>query len=207
MIIQTPSRIIKSDFRDWYIFPNYQTSTIIETKTLIAKELVIPNASSFEFESKAGKQYLFMPIFGCVDIDNQHIEVNNVWILETSEPRKLSVTNPLEDAPSDILIFEIKHHNDTERQVLSKIHFESNQLVPLSQELDFPNFIGIFDAREEHEYPLKKAKGSIFGLVINGAFEFQNRLLEVRDAIILEELDTLEIEALAPESIILFFEI
>ena len=44
-------------------------------------------------------------------------------------------------------------------------------------------------------------------MVINGAFEIQNRLLENRDAIILWEITELEFEALSENALIIFFEI
>jgi len=44
-------------------------------------------------------------------------------------------------------------------------------------------------------------------MVINGAFEFQNRLLETRDSILLRDIKILEFEALSENALIIFFEI
>jgi hypothetical protein len=41
----------------------------------------------------------------------------------------------------------------------------------------------LYEGRKEEEYSVHQ-KGKSFGMVINGAFEFQNRLLETRDAIL-----------------------
>ncbi|WP_262511631.1 hypothetical protein [Chryseobacterium carnipullorum] len=44
-------------------------------------------------------------------------------------------------------------------------------------------------------------------MFINGAFEFQNRLMESRDVILLNGLETLEFEALSEDALLIFSEI
>ncbi|WP_042722311.1 hypothetical protein, partial [Flavobacterium sp. B17] len=56
-------------------------------------------------------------------------------------------------------------------------------------------------------YSLYHSNKIIFGMVINGAFEFQNRLLETRDSILLRDIQILEFEALSENALIIFFEI
>ena len=77
----------------------------------------------------------------------------------------------------------------------------------ISYNLKIPNFIGLYEGRKEQEYTLHTKGSSIFGMVINGAFEFQNRLLEARDAILLNEIETLEFEALSENALLIFLEI
>ena len=57
------------------------------------------------------------------------------------------------------------------------------------------------------KYELKQENKSIFGIVINGACEFQDRLMETRDAILLYDLNTLEFEALSENLLIIFLEV
>ncbi len=61
--------------------------------------------------------------------------------------------------------------------------------------------------RKEDTYTLNQYGKTIFGMVLNGAFEFQNRLMENRDAILLNEIETLEFEALSENALILFLKV
>ncbi|WP_449400412.1 pirin family protein [Chryseobacterium wanjuense] len=73
--------------------------------------------------------------------------------------------------------------------------------------MNFPAFIGLYDGRKKQKYDLKLDNKSIFGIVINGACEFQDRLLETRDAILLQGLETLEFDALSENLLVIFLEI
>lgn len=57
------------------------------------------------------------------------------------------------------------------------------------------------------KYTLKNPKNSIFIFVIEGIFEVQNRLLHARDGLSLTDIDTVELEALSNDAVILLLEL
>jgi quercetin 2,3-dioxygenase len=65
--------------------------------------------------------------------------------------------------------------------------------------------IGIFDGRQEATYAIPPKKG-LFAFVINGAFEIEGRLMEERDGLALWDIDTIEIEALSENAVVLLLE-
>lgn len=62
-------------------------------------------------------------------------------------------------------------------------------------------FIGQYDGRVNAIYPAKMK--SVFVFVLEGAFEVQNRLMEPRDSLIINDCHELEFEALSNNAIIL----
>lgn len=67
--------------------------------------------------------------------------------------------------------------------------------------------IGKFSGREEALYKLSSTLNSVFVLVIQGAFEVQNRLLESRDSLALWNVEEIDMEALSEDAIIMIIEL
>ncbi|NMH28428.1 cupin domain-containing protein [Flavobacterium silvaticum] len=89
--------------------------------------------------------------------------------------------------------------------------FEQIPLEPLRNQLqviaEFPGIklsLGIYDGRQKAEI---ETKSSLLAFVINGAFEFQDRLLETRDGLFLEGFGAIDYESLSGDAVILLAEI
>jgi hypothetical protein len=136
------------------------------------------------------------------------ISAHQVFTLKSTENDVLTIKNNLEGERADILIIELKSkkHDNSFRIKDLNIDFR-NSFIQIAEDVDYPNFIGLYDGRKEDQYVLYHPQRSVFGMVINGAFEFQNRLLETRDAILLNEIDRLEFEALSENALLLFLEV
>lgn len=67
--------------------------------------------------------------------------------------------------------------------------------------------IGIYEGRKEGTYRLRNPENGLFAFVINGAFEFENRLLESRDGLSLQGIESAEFEALSENAVVLILEI
>jgi len=68
-------------------------------------------------------------------------------------------------------------------------------------------FMGKYGGRQEDEFVLKNPDNGTFIYIVQGAFEVQNRLLEVGDALSLLNVETVEFEALSDDGIILVVEV
>jgi hypothetical protein len=66
--------------------------------------------------------------------------------------------------------------------------------------------IGKFDGRKEGTHIVTDAGKGIFVFVIEGAFEVQNRLLQLRDGLALWNTASIEFEALSNDAILLLLE-
>lgn len=214
MLVQSPSRIFKSDFSFWKeensCAVNEFFSSEKPSRLRKAVEVVLPERGKYELAYQEKTSLLIIVLYGEVLINDfeRTISSEQIFTLQSVDKNVVTITNNLTDEKADVLILEFKNKNPgnsfgVEELILS----EKNMLHQISNNLKTPNFIGLYDGRKEQEYALHIKGSSIFGLVINGAFEFQNRLLETRDAILLSEIEILEFEALSENALLIFLEI
>lgn len=90
---------------------------------------------------------------------------------------------------------------------------QRNALIPIFGDTELPmhskttGFIGIYDGRKEGVYPLRNPENGLFVFVINGAFEFDNKLIENRDALAIVGAQSVEFEALSENAMLLVIEV
>ncbi|WP_346986039.1 hypothetical protein [Chryseobacterium sp. POE27] len=215
MLVQTPSQIFKADFAFWkkesksvlnQIISNQNNAGHIKSVT----EIILDENGSFEFESQENSTLIILTLYGKIQLNRfrKVISPEEVFTLKSKEKLTVTIRNYLNDEKTDILIIELQSLQPENSFFFEDLHIEKkNTLIPVSKKLEFPNFIGLYEGRKEEMYSLYNSSKMIFGMVINGAFEFQNRLLETRDSILLRDIQTLEFEALSENALIIFFEI
>lgn len=164
--------------------------------------LILPLVGGFEYKNNIGQSF---------------VEAGQALSIALKTGMTYEIINPYETELINFLQIWIKH-NDTssfisKNEILSFNLKNKNQLLPIHTPLIYPFgsknaiFIGKYDGRAEDEYVLKNSSNSMFVLIIEGAFEVANRLLETRDGITLSNIETVEFEALSNEAIILLLEI
>lgn len=219
MLVQTPSKILKSDYRFWDLAPSAAIADVYKDDRKVSStdhtlyevlEFVIYKDSQNLVTLKANQKVIFLPIYGKIKVNNFNkvIETGEVVIFESAEDQNVTIKNVLADEDADVLIIKFNKNISENSYRVNQLDLEvRNKLNFIDTGYSFPGFIGVFDGRESGNYILKENKNGIFGMVINGAFEFQNRLIESRDAILIWDIEELEFEALTENAIILFFEI
>lgn len=215
MLVQTPSQIFKADFAFWkkedksmlnQIIGNQNNAGHLKSVT----EIILDENGSFEFESQENLTVIIMTLYGKIQLNRfqKVISPEEVFTIKSKEKFTVTIKNYLNDEKTDILIIELQSLQPENAFFFEELNVEKkNTLIPVSKKLEFPNFIGLYEGRKEEMYSLYDSSKIIFGMVINGAFEFQNRLLETRDSIILRDIQMLEFEALSENALIIFFEI
>lgn len=215
MLVQTPSQIFKADFAFWkkenrsvinQIISHENNSGHLKSVT----EVVLDENGSFEFESQENSTLIILILYGKIQLNKfrKVISSEEVFTLKTKESSTSKIKNYLSNEKTDILIIELNSLQPENAFFIEELIVEKqNTLIPVSKKLNTPNFIGLYEGRKEEVYSLSNADKTMFGMVINGAFEFQNRLLETRDSILLRDIQTLEFEALSENALIIFFEI
>jgi quercetin 2,3-dioxygenase len=214
MLVQTPSRICKADFASWErekqsvirrIIRNEDHTGHLKTVT----EIMLDESGSFEWAVPENSTLLILMLYGKIRISGfrKIISPEEVFTLKSTGISKIRIKNYLRAEKTDFLMIELQPLQPENTFFTEKLQIgKRNILFPVSEKLEFPNFIGLYEGRQEQVYALRPEK-TIFGMVINGAFEFQNRLLETRDSIILHGIENLEFEALSENALIVFFEI
>ena len=215
MLVQTPSKIFKSDFRIWQENEKSTISEILwnEKNTLAllsVKEVVLDIEGELRLSFNEERTLLILPLYGEIIITDfyETISAGISLTVNTQAGKDIVIKNLVYHDRSDLLIFEFKKEKSTQKYSKNELDFTlRNNAFKISKALQQPNFIGLYNGRAEGYYALRDSEKSIFGMVINGAFEFQNRLMENRDAILLWELEELEFEALSEDALILFMEV
>lgn len=206
MITQTPSKIFKYDFREWIFSESVTESTIFEEKGFQIKEVLLEAKSSYHYIYNYGKELLLIPLFGDVVVNEKQIFTNSIFIFKNKEISKIFIENNSENT-INFLIVELKGEQNKNVEEVSEIMILRNGLSKMIPNLSIQNYIGIFDGREEISLGDFNKSSKIFALVLHGAFEFQNRLLETRDALVIWDIEEIEMESLSENALILIFEI
>ncbi|MCB0664287.1 MAG: hypothetical protein KDC80_00620, partial [Saprospiraceae bacterium] len=73
-----------------------------------------------------------------------------------------------------------------------------NNLMPINHE----TWIGSYSGRKDGELNFSSERNEVFVFILSGVFEVENRLLQSRDALLLNKIHRLEFEALCNDAII-----
>lgn len=176
--------------------------------TLAAGNAIITNAGK-------DMEVIIIPVVGKVEIkDSQErtdfVDAGEALILQLNSEDYYQISNPFNNELVNFL--QIWIEKDSENANLSgfKTSFDLDNYKNQLQAIGEHCYLGKFSGREEGGLTVSGLKG-VFGFVIEGAFEFQNRLLETRDSIALWNDDNealqIEFEALSDNAIILIVEV
>lgn len=212
MLIQNPSRIFVSGLALW---KRENTSSAREIRIgensglRTVTEAVIDENGSFHFTCSPDSSVLILVLYGEILIGScgQQVSSEQFFILKTGKSMAFTLKNNLPEEKADILMIEIINTGAEESSAAGEITFpERNTLLPLCSPAGYPGFIGLYDGRKEGVYTVSQKNRSVFGMVINGAFELQNRLLETRDALLIADTETIEFEALSENALLILLE-
>lgn len=214
MLVQNASKIIKADFSVWEKKESCLVNAMVsEQENLNLRnvvETVLDEGGSYHFTYQGDSSVLIIVLYGEILINDfkKSITSEQVFTVQAKESHFLTVKNNLADEKADILIVELKSKRPDHFFSVEDVNIrDKNTLIPISNQLAYPNFIGLYEGRREQEYSLYDPKNTLFGMVLNGAFEFQNMLLEARDAVIIKDIETLEFEALSENALLLLLEV
>ncbi len=156
--------------------------------------------------------YYILPLYGGVYLkdeleDNKLILSQKIEQIVCKKESKFEISNPFEENISYLTIGLKLRTNKLKRQLLSFDFQKKNKLISIFENEIANAFIGHFDGRKDDAYQLKNEENVIFVYIIQGAFEFENRLLETGDSLSMKNIDTVEWEALSENAMLLLIEI
>ena len=156
--------------------------------------------------------YYILPLYGGVQLEkesenNKLILSQKIEQLVCKQETPFQISNPFSENVSYVIIGFISKTNNLKRQLISFDFQEKNKLTTIFENEIANIFVGNFDGRKEAVYHLKSKQNGIFAYIIQGAFEFENRLLETGDALSIKNIDSVEWEALSQNAMLLLIEI
>lgn len=225
-MLQVPSQILRADtlkriedttFRCVSIFSNNIASSENETSFLPLESMqevtVAPqNSQTISIEEKVA--CIILPLVGSIHCringqENVHLFTEQVMHITGYGKANGQITNTSEESLISYLQIGIRSENIS-KNTIEIGAFSSNVknvFLPIFETSNAKGSIGFFEGRREEIYSLKDKKNGVLAFVINGAFEFQNRLLENKDAIKIWDLMEIELEALSENAIIIIVEL
>jgi hypothetical protein len=220
MELQNPSQILKSEFRgvfqnekykclSTFNYANYQEESRTSFGNLLVfnDETIAPK-ETINYEIIENQIVFLLPLVGAIEVNNNHsnavVSIDHFQTFYIEKGKSFAITNLYE---SELINFlQIRFQSNIINASLEKFNFEKrNEIINVFKAEHFSISIGIFNARNEGFYKLKK--DGVFAFVLNGAFEFQNRLLENRDGLKICNIQDVEFEALSENAILLIIEV
>ena len=226
MIQQHLAQIYKADFRGktasenfkrlcTFNFENYQNDSRKPFGALqfLNEEILAPKHKQTTVAA-SNIELFILPLFGGIEykdhLGNENfIRVEQIQRFTVQKGMSFEISNPFEENVSYLQMGFDANNRDLENN-FKTFNFDltqKNQLIHLFEIENTKGFIGIFEGRKEGFYKLKEVSNGVFVFVINGAFEIENRLLESKDGLSLQQIDTIEWEALSENAILLVLEI
>lgn len=219
---QTPSQIIKQECRTVFETQFYNRFSVFQQiKNSDKNQMSFGNLLAFDEEIIGPNQHIkytldtdqtiiILPIVGKIDIKSScfsgFVTTNQLQTFFEKKNNSFTISNP--NPSSNVQLLQLRFKNNyAENSPVSLETVSKNHLETLLQNDQFSISIGIFDPRKEAKYNLQNPKNGVFVFVLNGALEFQNRLLENRDSLKIWDIETLEMEALANQTIVLIIEV
>jgi len=181
----------------------YHLLEVMNEEMLSAKEMV-------RYSVTDNQSILIIPLAGALDCitasGTNFIHIEECYFFSASDGQGFTLQNPYENRQVNYLQIRFKTTAELELALFSFDLNRRNEMLQVIEHPDFAMCIGIFDGRKEDVYEPKNKSNGIFAFVLNGAFEFQNRLIENRDGLAIDASETIEFESLAENSMLLLFE-
>lgn len=177
----------------------------------------IAGGSKIKAGVKQASYILLLPVTGDLILEKQggpaeRIQIGELKIFSLPANSSFELTNPFAaDIINYIQIMILA--NEQEYQNLESVYefnLENNpdQLLTVSAPFfPFTASVGRFKGRTEGLYKMKNKNSHLFGFVVAGAFEFENRLLQMRDGLALSSIEEVEFEALSDGAILFTVEL
>lgn len=170
------------------------------------KEHVLRPSASISFQLQRKERCMILPIIGGIDVVQN---AENLYFIHTGQVylfpncvSEMTLKNPYLNESIHFIEMGIDRDLNVEGIVSFDLS-QKNQCVELVHCDTYHCVIGVYGVRQDACYNVYNKHTFVLIYVIYGAFEVQNRLLESRDCLYIENIACVEYEALSENSIIL----
>lgn len=156
---------------------------------------------------------ILLPVIGAIAYKDGQREslfaAGQVQVLLMNKGDHFEIRNPFAEDLVNFLQVWIKAEdglaNQTAVPFTYDVNAHLNSMIPIHDASSFKVSIGKFEGRGETVYSVNN-ESSVFLFVLEGAFEVEGRLLHARDGLGLQNVSTIDIEALSNEAMIVTIE-
>jgi redox-sensitive bicupin YhaK (pirin superfamily) len=178
----------------------------------VLNEDTLAPGKGFRMEIEEASDVILLPIVGAISVidTNGHdslLQAGQVQRIHFSAGQSFEVQNPYEDDLVKFLQLWIRSDQNIPATISSFDLNNKDQLLEILHTPSYSMSIAKFNGRAEGTYFLKDPNNGVFVFNIEGAFEVQYRLMHDGDGLALWELDTIEMEALSNNAILLIVEV
>lgn len=174
---------------------------------------ILPAGGQLIQTTKNNGIMLLVPVVGGIVLEingkTYEAEAGEVLSVPVSPNCTYTLTNVFESDWVNFLHFELNARIISTDVVKYQFDIENivNELIAVVNDIStsYKLSIGRFAGREDFEYMVQRGS-NVFGFIIAGAFEFQNRLMHERDGIALWDINKIEAEALSNGAVVLLLE-
>lgn len=195
----------------------YQDETrYAQGNLIICNDDTLKPNSKVVCKAETNMDVIIIPIVGGIEIKNSKANrqltiAGQATILPVSGGDHYYIKNPLAKEMVNFLqigIARTRMSMENSKRVSFNLDSQKNELLALSDNC----YIGKFEGREDGSFTVRNTGSGVFAFVIEGAFEFENRLIESRDGIVIwnkpvHKKLSVAFEALSNDAIILVVEI
>jgi len=155
------------------------------------EEFIAPN-NSITFNVSSGESIIIIPLTGAADVafknQKSFVHIEQLWVNSSVKTQRITITNPY--SKNWIHYLHIRLSTETSFAQLDFDYQTKDLLKTIYTGENIFLKTGLFEAKTEIEYHIPD-NSSIFGFVINGAFECNNRLLRNKRCYLLTRIKNL----------------
>lgn len=185
-------------------------STLTESPMCFFNEELLAGGKKTCFSVEKNSYIVILPITGSViyldDSENEtDVNVEEAIIVYVEKNADVTLSNPFENDFINYLCIGIEAEEpmpNNPRFFNFDLNHQNHFHTISSPDLPFELNISRFEGRKEAIYQLKD-QSQLFGFVIAGAFEMEGRLLHEKDGLAIWDTETVELEALSNNAVVL----
>jgi hypothetical protein len=227
---QTPGKIYLSDQRGRTETPQHRQDSTFNYGNYydahkepfgplyVFNEETLAAGQVMELLTEESTQVVILPVTGAVNFygpqgDMTLVEAEEVLVCRLPVNSNCKIENPYASHPVSFIQIRIKGGTAATRLRSFEPAEMEGRLAEIvspgtgAEALPFSLSIGRFAGRQEAFYSLKSPGAGFFAFVIAGAFECAGRLLHEKDGLALWDLETVDLEALSNNALILILEL
>lgn len=210
IVINEKRKHFQTDFyRRYTSFPTNENADVIKeifpNLLELNDETLAPDASA-DFRLDNDAVVVVLPLAGAIMLNEIPVVPGEIFFFSGKDKDVVTIKNPFETAFVNYIImqFQTQIHNAENCLHSFELDINQNKLQSIHNQLINNKIaIGKFDKRIEGAIDLIDKNERCIAINLSGSFEFQDRLLNERDAVLLWNCPNAEFESLAPESILL----
>lgn len=205
------SIIIKADTRTSILTDTATILSAVTEKDAVVNDIFLQPEAGFKVPLVAGWFNIVFPVVGSLMLNAGNEDITellpeHVYCTVPAPGAELVVENPFPDEMINLLHIAVDLPGNTHFAKVCDISItEKNRLFRGSGAAACIS-AGVYDSRTKDVHSLSAGKQNLLTYIINGSFDFEERLMEYRDGLYQWQLHQAEFEALSEAAIILMID-